>query len=472
MRKIWILAALIILLLSLSISAFAATDTYYLHDLDLKVDISSDYTVITRDTPENSPIFSQIGKTKAETMKLFEEKKIYLKAISNTYKEEIIVDMAEDETKSLSLYSDSELLEFAELWLDLFRSLGYPVYKYDIYQHAQTRFIRWYYTNTDKTVHALQYYTVYNNKQINFTVWSYEGSLSSRQETAIKTIVDSIEFKNASSGTVSGENTEPFVYTDQETGTTFTVPANWKQAEFSEEREFLDVKFASTKAAGLVIMYASGDLWSELTPAEKTGLTREDINNAMLTKELVAQMFATTPDKVSVVYYNGKSYCKCDIKQTVEIAGIKVPVAMTTMVYMDNGWIYAFQFSGTSDDVLYSDFESLVKSVEYPAVSNEAGNIPSNIPSLEYDKDYDTSYNNPGDILLVVLPLIVVVVIGVVIYRKIQEKRQEKMLNYGPSAPQAPAATEQKDFCRKCGRLLPSDSVFCHFCGTKIEKES
>ena len=469
MRKIWILAALVILLVSLSISASAASDTYDLPELELQVDIPSEYTVITRDTPENSPIFSQIGKTKAETMKLFEEKKIYLKAISNTYKEEVIVDMVEDDTNSLSMYSDSELLGFAESWVDLFRSLGYPIYKYDIYQHAQTRFIRLYYTNTDQTLHALQYYTVYNNKQINITFRSYEGSLSSRQETTIKTIVDGIQFDNAPSSTVSGEDTKPFVYTDQETGTTFTVPANWKQAEFSEEREFLDVKFASTKEPGYIILYSSSDLWSELTPAEKIGFTREDINNSMLTKELVAQMFSTTPDKVSVVYYNGKSYCKCDIEQTVETAGIKVPVAMTILVYMDNGWLYAFQFGGTSDDARYSDFESLVKSVKYPAVSAETGDDGSN---AEYDKDYDTSYNNPGDILLVVLPIVAVVVIGVVIYRKIQEKRQERVLNYGPSAPQAPAATEQRDFCRKCGQLLPSDSVFCHFCGTKIEKES
>ena len=75
MRKIWILAALVILLVSLSISASAASDTYDLPELELQVDIPSEYTVITRDTPENSPIFSQIGKTKAETMKLFEEKR-------------------------------------------------------------------------------------------------------------------------------------------------------------------------------------------------------------------------------------------------------------------------------------------------------------------------------------------------------------------------------------------------------------
>ena len=472
MRKLWILPTLLILLFSLSISAFAATDTYELPDLDIKVDISSDYTVITRDTPENSPIFSQLGMTKAALMAYFETSGIYLNAISNQYNEEIVVTMTENIISNLDMISDSEILSMVELWREDFLASGIVISRYDVYHHKQTKFFRIYLTDSTQTVHGVQYGTIYNGKAIYFNMRSYEGSLSSRQETAIKTIVDSIEFKNAPSGTVSGEDTEPFVYTDQENGMTFTVPANWKQGEFTKKPEHLDAKFDSTKFPGYTMIYSSSDLWIELSFAEKLGITRADVDNSIYTLQDVAQMFKTTLDKVSTVSYDGVEYFRGEMQQEVDVDGTKVSVTMTGLVRVENGWMYMFQFGGTSADKLYSDFESLVKSVKYPAASTEAGSTPTNNPSLEYDNYYDTINDNPGDILIIVLPLIAVVVVAVVIYRKIQEKRQEKMLEYQFPESQAPAVTEQRDFCRKCGQLLPSDSEFCHMCGTRTKKES
>ena len=655
MKKLLIFVVLAALLCSISIPASAASDTYELDEAGLTVSIPADYLVVTRDTPENSPIFSQWGTTKAELM----TKKICLNGRSNLYEEEIVVDVTEDEENSLRLYSDSELLGRAELWIDLYQSLGYPIYKYDIYQHAQTRFIRLYYTNTDQTVHAVQYYTVYNHKQINFTFKSYEGSWSSRQETTIKTIVDSvrfadipsntyeldevgitvsipadysvitkdtpenspiftklnttkadmmalfeensiyldalspaideeilvamapndinnmsyfndsllqqiakevadtyrlmgyeisqyeiyqkgtvkyikfyytqtktnthslhyytiidnkainivmhsykgsltaqqeatvknvidsIQFKKAPSGTVSGEDTEPFVYTDQESGLTFTVPANWKKEAFNGDREVLDVKFASTKETGYIMLYSSGDLWSELTYAEKIGYTREDVNNSLLSKEDVAQMYAVTPDKVSTVYYSGEEYYKCEAKKTVEVSGVEITVVMTILTHIDNGWMYAFSFSGTSDKALYSDFESLVKSVKYPAVSPEEGsNVPDKEPSepnkadtnQRLDLDLNTWQDDNQDYtVLIVLGAIFAalgVVVAVIVHRKKKKNEYEEMVEFCAELAKPQKPEEKKILCRKCGHMLPQDSVFCHFCGTKIEKES
>ena len=480
MKKLLILVILAAMLCSISIPAFAASDTYELDEVGLTVSIPADYSVITKDTPENSPIFSQWGTTKAELM----AKGICLNARSNLYEEEIVVDMTEDEENSLSLYSDSELLGFAELWVDLYRSLGYPLYKYDIYQHAQTRFIRLYYTNTDQTVHAVQYYTVYNHKQINFTFKSYEGSWSSRQETTIKTIVDSIRFANMSSGIVSGEDTEPFVYTDQESGLTFTVPANWKEEDFYGDRERLDVKFGSTESDGLSIIYSSEDFWGELTPDKKIGLTREDVNNDLLSEEFVAQMYSVTRDEVSTVYYNGRRYYKCETRRNVEIDGIEIPVTMTMLTHIDNGWMYAFTFGGTSDEALYSDFEKLIESVKYPAVYPEAGsNVPDKEPSepnkadtnQRPDLDLNTRQDDNQDYtVLIVLGAIFAalgVVVVVIVLRKKKKNEYEEIMEFcaEPSQPQKPE--EKKILCPKCGQLLPEYSAFCHFCGTSVTRE-
>ena len=461
MRKMLVLIALISLLLSLSISVFAETDTYYLRELDVEVDIPSDYMVVTRDTPENSPVFNELGMTKAETMEVFEERNIYLYAISNQYREEVVIDMVEDDTDNYNLYSDSEMLDWAEDWVDLFQQLGYLLYKYDVYHHDQAKFIKLYYTDTDQTQHNLEYFTVYDNKHISITFTSYEGSLLSRQETAIKTIVDNIQFVPAA----LREETEPFVYTDQKNGLTFTVPANWQQDQFFETTEGLDVGFHSVRNSGDMIMYGSIDVWDTMTPLEKTGITRADVNNTFLTRDLAAIFCGTTTDKVSTVYFNGVEYYSGEANMDVDLYGITIPVKMTSVIRIDNGWLYMFRFGGTSEDELYTDFVSLIKSAKYP---NPAPVTQSN------PADKTPEESNPVHIIAVVAVVAVaavVVIVVIVVFRKKKVKKHEETLDYCISVPQLERKEEGCVACKNCGFALPTDSVFCPMCGSKVEKE-
>ena len=60
-----VLTALLLLAMPLNISVSAASNTYDLDELELKVTIPSGYSVITRDTPASDPIFSDLGTTKS-----------------------------------------------------------------------------------------------------------------------------------------------------------------------------------------------------------------------------------------------------------------------------------------------------------------------------------------------------------------------------------------------------------------------
>lgn len=466
-RVLSLFFALFLVMVLLCNPVFAASGTYDLDELELQITIPSGYSVVTRDTPASDPIFSDLGISRSALISHFEASNIYLNAISNTYNEEVVVTMTKNSLSNFSLLSDTALETLTSALVDQYTNYGINISKYEVYQHSQAKFVKLYFTDTDKTVHGLQYYTIYDGKAMNFTMRSYEGSLSSRQEKAIKTIVDSIQYDQDPPEAASGEDTDAFIYTDSDCGVSFTVPANWKQEDFYKEREVIDVKFASTKEAGCVMIYGSVDMWEQMSASERAGYTRSDLNNSAFTNADIAAMYNTTADKINTVTYNGIQYFKYEDKHTSDAYGIDISVTMTQLVYIDNGWIYMFQFSGSSTHKLYSDFERLLKSVQYPSTSSEicmesGGKSPIN------------TSDHSGIIAVVSLLVIVafVVVIVVVSQKKKNTNTFDCAPTYTPPAPQPPRVPQTTIICKNCGLALPLDSVFCHVCGTKIEKES
>ena len=470
MKKLSVLIVIVALLFSFAPTALAVSGTFDLDELGLQITIPSGYSVITKDTPAGDPIFSVLGTTKSALMSDFKAKNIYLNAGSDTYSEEIVVTNTKVSTSNFSLLSDTALNTLATTLLDEFDDYGIYVSDYEIYQHSQAKFIKVYFTDAAKSVHGLQYYTVYEGNAMNFTMRSYEGSLSYRQETTIKTIVDSIKYDNDPPLSEEGEDTDSFVYTDTDSGAKFTVPANWKKKEFFEDREYIDVKFVSTKDDGCVIIYASEDIWEEMSPADRIGYTRSDVNNDIFTRADVAEMFSTTADKVSTVTYNGVEYFQGEIDHTSDDYG-GLTVRMTALVCIDNGWLHMFQFGGTSTHKLYSEFESLMDSVVYSDTLSETG-----IGSFDNDT-YDTDYEDDGaDAIVVIVFMLVIggiVAIGVVTRKKRNktEVQAEVAQSDEPTEAEQTVDAEPTVYCKNCGQALPLDSKFCHICGTEVEKE-
>ena len=471
-RVLSLFVALLLVMALLCTPVLAASSTYDLDELELQVTIPSGYSVITRDTPANDPIFNNLGTTKTAILEQFKSGNIYLNAISDTYNEEVVVTMTENSLSNFSLLSDTALETLASALVDQYVNYGINVSKFEIYHHFQAKFVRLYFTDTEKTVHGLQYYTIYDGKAMNFTMRSYEGSLSSRQENAIKSIVDSIKYDNAPPVVEEGEDTDAFSYKDNEGGVTFTVPANWKQEEFFKDREFIDVKFVSTKEDGCVMIYGSTDMWGQMSAADRVGYKRSDINNSVFTKADIAEMYNTTADKITIVTYNGVQYFKGEPKYASDSYGVDLSVTMTQLVCIENGWMYTFQFGGPSTHKLYSDFESLMTSVKFSSTSNSTGIGSGN---QNNSTNNGNTEDNSGAVAVVVLLVIAAVIIVVVVASR-KKKAEEHYTPpytspYTPPTQQPPKTVDPKSVCKSCGQVLPLDSAFCHVCGTKIFKE-
>ena len=252
----------------------------------------------------------------------------------------------------------------------------------------------------------------------------------------------------------------------------------WFKEEFNEDRELIDVKFVSTKEDGCTIIFGSVDMWEQMPAMDRVGYTRAECDNSVFNKFDIAEMCGTTADKITTVTHNGVQYFKCETMVTSDVYGLDVSMTVTYLVCVDNGWLYMFQFSGPRTHKLYSDFEKLLNSVQYPAVSNvedqETSKPTTSKPDQSNRNSSDASKNNSGAIVAAVLLLIVPgIVVAVVVIRKKKQKIENQFSYSTNNAPvtKPESDTEQTVTCKNCGQTLPSDSVFCHICGTRTEKE-
>lgn len=423
-------------------SAFASPSTYTIAELGLEITIPSGYKVITKDTPANASIFSDLGRTKADLIEQFEATNIYLNAISNTLDEEVVVTIDTNIIDNFSALSDTSLKMFASSWVNEYEKKGISVLKYDIYQHSQAKFVRVYFEDTTNSVNGLQYYTIYNGKAMNFTMRSYSGEITAKQEKIIKTIVDSVKYDTPPVEIPAGAETEAFVYTDVETNTKFTVPANWYEKELSKEREFIDVKFVSSKEEGMSIMYGSTDLWEMLTPEEQKGSSRSDLDNSAFEISDIATLYGIDENLITKQMYNGKEHFQATVKQNTELYGATFTSEITMVIRIENGWGYGFQFSGTTSNQYFSDFQSLLNTVEYPY----------------YKKPLLTTDNKKA---LTFIFIILGILFSITFFVERKIKKSEK-LKYSVE----PENKEVK--CPNCNTVLLDKGEFCHKCGKRL----
>ena len=516
----------IVFMLFFIIPTFASSTTYKLDELGLEVSIPSSYDVITRDTPLSSPIFKELGIYGKELMEQFETSSIYLNAIpKDISNEEIVVTMAPNIINNFSALSDTSLKILASSLTGPFEEMNFDISEYDIYEHSQAKFIRLNHEDTVNSVSILQYYTIYNKKAINFTMRSYSGEITSTQEQTIRSIVDTIKFDTPPAEPPADFETEAFIYTDTKTNIKFTVPANWYEKELLEERDTIDVKFMSSKEEAMTIMYCSVDVWESLTDEEKAGGTRSDIGNDVFTSDDIAEFYGIDKSKISTVKYNGVEYFQFTVKQTTELYGIEVAAEITFAVRFDNGWLYIFNFGGTTDNKYFCDFKELMNTVQYPDTKKSEYSVSSYyelfrqgpkvyIPVIIISllitmtayaifplifasvrrkavtrKKYNLlcfginllvmfffiALNGKSSGSPYILWTCVFSSIGLTILKKRGVLKVTRKKSEGEGFPGTETESHSDEckikFCRKCGNELLEDSRFCDRCGTEIIKE-
>ena len=407
MKKLYSFVLMLIMVLSMSTTVFAASSkSYQLDDLGMSIDIPSGYVTFTRNISDNDPNLATYGLNKKDLSDLMKSGNIYLNAWDKDVTFEIVVTMIDSTITDFNLMSDTMLNTLASSFKSEYANSGVTVEQYEVYQHDQAKFIKIYINqpNGSDKAYGLQYYTVYDNKAINVTMQSYSGKIDSNKEAILQSIVSTVHFAKEPLKLESTPDTAAFTYKDKDTGTEFVVPANWTQDTLSKDRQFLDVKFTSNQEPGLCILYGSTDMWSEMSASEKKGYSRADLNNELFTLDEFAETMGVPKSNVSTVSYGDKEYYKYTTTMTSSSYGVNLEVTMTCLMRLENGYAYTFQFSGDNKNAYYKDFESLLGSVKYPAIQSSASaNLMSEFSVV--------------NILLSLLITIIIYSVPIIIYR-------------------------------------------------------
>lgn len=457
---------LVVLLLFPCLTAYASGNSYRLNNLGLSVDIPSDLLTFTRNIKQDDPILEEFGMTKAEMESMMKDHNYYLDAWDYYAEFEIAVSMTDSSLNDFYYFSNTELSAFLSALVDRYIEIGITVIKSEIYEHPQAKFAKIIFEQSSKgeTLYGLEYYTVYDGKAIDFTMYSYSGSLTSKNETMIKQIVDSVKF-DISPQKEPAKETPPFTYTDKISGASFTVPANWEQVPLSKERDFVKAKFSSTQEEGCTITYGCADVWAEASAEDRKGYTRAGMNNSFISKEDIAEIYGISVSQVELVTLGGKDFYKVTQEKMNDVNGINISCPITELTRIDNGYMYTFCFLGSTSSAQYSEFENMISSMSFPTTA----------------ENFDVSTIKP---IIEVGVAVAFIAVGVTIWATRNNKKvsnsepvQSRDILQPAKEPIPPidqtssTATEEVFFCHMCGTRLPAESVFCYKCGTKVIKE-
>lgn len=290
MKRIAVISIVIGFVLSLCTTVFASSTTYRVDELGLNVSIPDKYSVVTRSTSADDPIFERLGISKLNLDYQFELSNIYLNAVSSDLSEEIVVTMIQSTIRNFNLLSDTTLSEWVSEIENEYNKYNTFISKYEVYQQEQAKFIKIYFEDTGQPVYGLQYYTVYENKAINFTIRSYSGAITSLHEETIKSIADSVRFDAEVQSTDEAKNTGSGIYEDIKCGIKFTVPEDWVEKPLSKKREFIDVKFVSTQDEDLCMMFGAANIWEMMSDSERDGYTQAEFDDSQVSVSYIADI--------------------------------------------------------------------------------------------------------------------------------------------------------------------------------------
>lgn len=362
---------------SLQLVAFASENNVRIEEMELSLSVPNSYSIINDNTPANDSVFEKIGVTKSELLTQFKGKNIYLNCISQNNNEEIVVTMTPNSISDFNLLSDTSLKALASALVEQYKTYNISVSKYEVYQQSQAKFIKVYFQDITQSAYGLQYYTIFDQKAMNFTLRSYDGNISTSQENTIQSIVDSIQFDGEAQKQNEGADTSSFVYEDNTSGIKFTVPNNWEKTPLSKERQYIDVKFSSTKEDGLSILFGATDLWNQLPSYDKAGMTRAELNDSQLSASDIAEMLNLEPGKVSEKRFNNIHFYITEVTSSSDVYGLNITATITHAIHFQNGWLYWFQFSATNESSYYKDFEAMLKSTYIEGSTIDTGNVSS-----------------------------------------------------------------------------------------------
>ena len=407
-------------LLGLFAVAFAAQtaraeeyNSFYLKDLDMEITLPAEFLVITRENIEGNPILDIFGYSPERAMEKLESESLYLDAMDEKVSFELLLSVTDEPFGNYSSYTDSELKRVLNNKKKNYTGKGATWNGGSILRLDQATFLKidFYRNDGKKTIYVREYYTIGYGKAVNLTLNSYVGNISEEMGDILARVVNEIRFDTGGLPQTSEPQSAPTVeYRDELSGVTFTVPTGWVE-EPLENVKRIDAKFVPVDHGDVFVAYTCEDIYGgdefrgRLPEGWEEYISREEVNNSLLSEDLVAEMCGCTAEQVSLVTVGSAEYYRAVFEQ--EKDGYVIPCTIMTCYY--NGYLFMYAFYGESEHPAYADFVGMIQSVEYPA--------PQKVPSPGGNKEADLIKTVVIDLIFSLLLTVAVYSLPIFVYR-------------------------------------------------------
>lgn len=427
-----------VLLLGGALAAYAGTSSWHIKEVGITIGIPDNYIVLSRDNlNSHANLLKALGLSASSMKQFMIQEGIFLECLSDDYTKEIVVASTSANLSNFCNLSDDYVIAQVSVFKEQYASSGIDLYKADVYQNDHAKYAICFMKGTSG--YGMEYYTVYNGKAISITFNNYLGSFSTTDISKCKKIIDAIQFDNPPINAPM-ESRPSFLFTDKETGTTFTVPENWKETSFSKPHEGLDNMFSSTVDPVVSIMYGSTDIYPQ-SVEEDPSLKREDLDISKMTEseieDFASNLSSYNPktDSFKKVYYNGTEYLEINRAEKKNSYGMEIVVHTVVLATMRNGYSYVFAFGEADDSPYYSDFIKLMNTVDYAELTVQpTAESVTQAPTQQTSAPADNSGNNtsaklkPGHLMIIgFIALLLAVIISAVI---INANKKRKYRNF------------------------------------------
>lgn len=167
-----------------------SAEEYTISELEIKVDISSNYLVITRDNYKNNPGMEALGVTPEYMEQVFENYNVYLDAFDSVTGHEIFI-IVNPVNGDYSEYSVEELEELIPTLESYYASLNGENIKTEVVNVNGVNYFKIDYAQGG--YYLINYYLVSNNNGYNFQIQS-KTPLTESEKASFHKIIESISF--------------------------------------------------------------------------------------------------------------------------------------------------------------------------------------------------------------------------------------------------------------------------------------
>lgn len=355
MKRISTIALVVFLSLCLlfSSNAYAETSTLY------------EFPEFTIRIPDNYFVYTQENSADILT---FEDGLVFGAINTNTFDEINVRCLVENpnsnDFNSIGYYKDDDekFLQLLTILYPELSAIGNPV---KIYRHPQTPFVVY-----EGCLYEDQGYTIFYLTSVKLNKKNHWFSITGICRTKEKNntfandlqyIVSSlnlVEYPDFEMPELSNDKKEskttysfPESYVDPMSNTSFIPPRGWRSIDKSKEGKYTGVMFVSDRNSSTLIGYSCVDFWDAIDESERSilellGISRKDIDNTYITKDIIANSYGCSPEDVGSQFYANQEFYVIKTTTTSSVFhGYDVSAPTTMFVCVNNGYQYSFFYA-------------------------------------------------------------------------------------------------------------------------------